>query len=48
MRASCLRGKVETVSTFVIIKLGLELLSMAESGLHRHCRTLLPYRLQVK
>lgn len=48
MRACSLRGKVGIVSIFVIIKLGLELLLMGESGLQGHCGTLLPYRLQVK
>lgn len=48
MRACCLRSKVGIVSIFVIIKLGLELLLMGESGLRGHCGTLLPYRLQVK
>lgn len=31
MRSPCLRSEVGAVSTFVIIKLGLELLSLAES-----------------
>lgn len=44
---SSLRSKVGTVSISVIIKLGLEPLSVGESGLCGDCRALLPCRLQV-